>query len=71
MDLAFGTPKFYTAHYGNTNRGLVNVSYNCDVKFGLRLHVIATFLWLVVEKVRHLYAINLCHAIYVFRVFTR
>ena len=35
--LAFGTPKFYIAHYGKINHRLVNMSANCDVKSGLRL----------------------------------
>ena len=30
--LAFGTPKFYIAPYGKINHGLVNPSYNNDVK---------------------------------------
>ena len=35
--LAFGTPKFYIATYGKIYRGFVNLSYNCDVKSGLRV----------------------------------
>ena len=35
--LAFGTPKFYTAPYDKINLGLVNLSYNCDVKSGLKV----------------------------------
>ena len=36
-ELAFGTPKFYIAPYERINHGLVNMSFNCDVKSGLRL----------------------------------
>ena len=32
--LAFGTHKFYIAPYGEINYGLVNLSFNCDVKSG-------------------------------------
>ena len=35
--LAFGTLKFYIAHYDKINHRLVNLSYNCDVKLGRRL----------------------------------
>ena len=35
--LAFGIPKFYMVPYDKINHGLVNLSYNCDVKSGLRL----------------------------------
>ena len=35
-ELAFGTPKFYTAPYGKIKRELVNLSSKCDVKSGLR-----------------------------------
>ena len=38
--LAFGTPKFYIAPYGKINHGLVNLSYNCDVKSGLNVYVL-------------------------------
>ena len=34
--LAFGISKFYIAPYGKINHGLVNLSYNRDVKSGLR-----------------------------------
>ena len=37
--LAFGTPKFYIVPYDKIDRGLVNLSYNCDVKSGLRQHL--------------------------------
>ena len=30
--LAFGTPKFYIVPYSKINHGLVNLSYNCDMK---------------------------------------
>ena len=33
--LTFGTPIFYTAPYDKINHGLVNLSYNRDVKSGL------------------------------------
>ena len=33
----FGTPKFYIAPYDKINHALVNLSYNCDVKSGLRV----------------------------------
>ena len=32
--LAFGTSKFYIAPYDKINHGLVNLSCNCDMKFG-------------------------------------
>ena len=35
--LAFGPPKFYIAPYDKINHGLVNLTYNCDVKLGLSL----------------------------------
>ena len=35
--LAFGTPKFYIAPHGKINHGLLYLSYNCDVKSGLRV----------------------------------
>ena len=35
-ELAFETPKFYIAPYGKINHGVVNLSYNCDMKSGLR-----------------------------------
>ena len=35
--LAFGTTKIYIAPYGKMNHGLVNLSYNYDVKSGLTL----------------------------------
>ena len=34
--VAFGRPEFYIAPYDKSNRGLVNLSSNCDVKSGLR-----------------------------------
>ena len=34
--LAFGTPNFYIAPYGKLNYGLVHLSYNRDVKLGLK-----------------------------------
>ena len=34
--LAFGTPKFYNAPYGKINQRLLNLSYTCEVKSGLR-----------------------------------
>ena len=33
--LAFRTSKFYIAPYGKNSQGLVNLSYNCDMKSGL------------------------------------
>ena len=35
--LAFGTPKFYIAHYDKIKYKLVNLSFNCDVKSGLSI----------------------------------
>ena len=35
--LAFGTPKFYIAPYDKINHGLVNLSYNCNLKFDLKM----------------------------------
>ena len=35
--LAFGIPKFYIDPYDKINHILVNLSYNCDLKSGLRL----------------------------------
>ena len=35
--LAFGTLKNYIAPYDKINYGLVNLSYNCDTKSGLRV----------------------------------
>ena len=35
--LAFGTPKFYIAPYDEIKHELVNLSSNCDMKWGLRL----------------------------------
>ena len=34
--LAFRTSKFYIAPYSKINCRLVNLSYNCDVKLGLK-----------------------------------
>ena len=34
--LAFRTPKFYIAPYDEINHALVNLSYNYDMKSGLR-----------------------------------
>ena len=36
--LAFGTQKICIAPYGKINHGLVNMSSNCGVKSGLRIH---------------------------------
>ena len=36
-ELAFGTSKFYIAPYGKINHRVVNLSYNCDMKLGLRV----------------------------------
>ena len=38
--LLFETPIFYVAPYGKINHGLVNLSFNCDVKSGLGVKVI-------------------------------
>ena len=35
--LAFGTPKFYIAHYDKIKHKIVNLSSNCDVKSGLSI----------------------------------
>ena len=37
--LAFGTPKFY-APYDKIKHKLVNLSFNCDVKSGLRVNLL-------------------------------
>ena len=34
--LALETPEFYISPFGKINHRLVNLSYNCDVKSGLR-----------------------------------
>ena len=35
-ELEFGTPKCFIVPYGKTKHELVKLSYNCDVKSGLR-----------------------------------
>ena len=34
--LAFRTPKFYIVPYSKIKQEFINLSYNCDVKLGLR-----------------------------------
>ena len=41
--LAFETPKFYIVLYGEINHSLINLSYNCDMKSGLRLTRLSDF----------------------------
>ena len=38
--LAFGTTKFYIVPYGKINYGLVDLSYNYDVKSGLNIKLL-------------------------------
>ena len=39
LDGSIQKPKCYIAPYDKINYGLVNLSYNCDVKSGLKLEI--------------------------------